>query len=48
MNDQVGIQVNNNERRFRNPFNLDPDKQDICIEKKIRQRYILSYIIISL
>ena len=35
MNDQVGIQVNNNERRFRNPFNLDPDKQDICIEKKL-------------
>ena len=30
-------QGNNNERRFNNPFNLDPKNEDICIDKRINR-----------
>ena len=35
MNNPINVQQNNNNRRFNNPFNLDPDKEDICIEKQL-------------
>jgi len=34
MDNQIPVQQNNNPR-FNNPFNLDPNKEDICIEKKL-------------
>ena len=37
MNVQIENQENNNQRRFNNHFNLDPNKQDICIEKRINK-----------
>ena len=37
MEDQIPVQQNNNNNnpRFNNPFNLDPNKEDICIDKKL-------------
>ena len=36
MDNQIPVQHNNNNNpRFNNPFNLDPNKEDICIEKKL-------------
>ena len=40
---QNQIQNANNVRRFNNPFNLDPRKEDILIERKIRKGCILSF-----
>ena len=35
MDNQVQPQENNNNQRFDNPFNLNPENEDICIEKKL-------------
>ena len=37
MNGQNAQPNNNNRRRFNNPFNLDPSKEDICIERKLNK-----------
>ena len=37
MNNQNAGQRNNNNRRFNNPYNLDPTKEDISIEKKLNK-----------
>ena len=37
MNNQNAGQRNNNNRRFNNPYNLDPATQDISIEKKLNR-----------
>ena len=40
MNNQIPAQQNNNNNnnpRFNNPFNLDPNKEDICINRKLER-----------
>ena len=37
MDVQIENQEINNQRRFNYHFNLDPNKQDICIEKRINK-----------
>ena len=35
MDNPIQVQQNNNNQRFENPFNLDPNREDIYIEKKL-------------
>ena len=39
MNDQNRQRNNNNQVRFNNPYNLDPTREDISIEKKINRDF---------
>ena len=47
MNNQNAGQGNNNNRRFNNPYNLDPTLQDISIERKLNKDIFCPLVTVS-